>query len=315
MSDSPLKLVAGGATLTTNFVVLTVASCAIATLGLVENSVAVIIGAMIVAPLITPIQAFAYASLAGDAVLVRRSLLTAGVGVAIAIAVSAMLALIIRLPASGSEILARTRPTVLDLGIAVAAGGVAGFAQVRPSIGNTIAGTAIAVALMPPLCVVGLALAGGQWSWAQGASILFGTNFLGIALSCMIVYVVEGHIEKHNRFALITTGIVTAALLFPLGASFYEIVREARIESLIRRELLTNTVTFRHVRLLGAHFDWYIKPVPVRLDVSSEQPISSSQVADLQAFVARRTGQGVALTIRVSRYDTVTDSSSGLPLP
>ncbi|MBC5810984.1 MAG: DUF389 domain-containing protein [Candidatus Eremiobacteraeota bacterium] len=297
MNESQRKLVAGEA------------SCAIATLGLVENSVAVIIGAMIVAPLITPIQAFAYASLAGDAVLVRRSLLTASAGAATAIAVSALLGLLIRLPASGSEILARTRPTVLDLGIAVAAGGIAGFAQVRPAIGNTVAGTAIAVALMPPLCVVGLALAAGQWSWAQGAGMLFGTNFLGIALSCMIVYVIGGHVAKHNRFALITTGIVTAALIVPLSASFYEIVREARIESLIRSELVTNTVVFRHVRLLEAHFDWYTKPVAVQLDVSSEQPVSSSQVADLQAFVARRTGQRVALTIRVTRYDTVTVSS------
>jgi uncharacterized membrane protein len=93
---------------------------------------------------------------------------------------------------------------------------------VRPSVGSTVAGTAIEVALMPALCVVGLALAAGQWSWVQGASMLFGTNFLGIALSCMIVYVADGQVAKHNQFALITTCVVTAALLIPLSASFYE---------------------------------------------------------------------------------------------
>ena len=296
--------------LTLNFVVLTVASCAIATLGLIENSVAVVIGAMIVAPLISPIQAFAYAALGGELPIVRRSLTTAATGVAIAIAVSTALGLAIGLPPDGSEIQARTRPTLLDLGIALVAGGVAGFAQVRPAIANTIAGTAIAVALMPPLCVVGLALAGRQWSWAEGAAVLFGTNFLGIALACMIVYVAEGQMPKNNRFALVTTAIVTAALLFPLGASFFEIVREARIESVIRHELVTNTVTFRHVGLLATHFDWYVKPVQIRLDVSSDQPVSPSQVRDLEAFVGRRTGRPVQLIFRVSRYETVTGAGT-----
>jgi uncharacterized hydrophobic protein (TIGR00271 family) len=301
------EFVPSEAGLTLNFVVLTVASCTIATLGLIENSVAVVIGAMIVAPLISPIQAFAYAALGGDVPIVRRALVTAAVGVVVAIAVSTALGLAIGLPPTGSEILARTRPNLLDLGIALAAGGVAGFAQVRPAIANTIAGTAIAVALMPPLCVVGIALAGRQWSWAEGAAVLFGTNFLGIAFACMIVYLVEGQMPRNNRFALITTAVVTAALLFPLGASFFEIVREARIESVIGHELTANTVTFRHVRLLAAHFDWYAKPVAVNLEVSSDQPVSPSQVSDLEAFVSRRTGQPVQLIVHVSRYETVTD--------
>jgi uncharacterized hydrophobic protein (TIGR00271 family) len=141
------------AALSQSYIVLTVASCAIATLGLIENSVAVIIGAMIVAPLITPIQAFALAALGGDAPVVRRALVTAGVGALVAVVVSSALAVVTAIPAYGSEIVARTRPTLLDLAIAVAAGAVTGFARLRPGIANTVAGTAIAVALMPPLCV------------------------------------------------------------------------------------------------------------------------------------------------------------------
>lgn len=297
------------ATLSLNFVVLTVASCAIATLGLLQNSVAVIIGGMIVAPLISPIQAFAFGALGGEATLVRRSTATATVGVLIAVVVSTALGAASHLPTGGSEILSRTRPTLLDLAIAIVAGGVAGFAQVRPAIGNAIAGTAIAVALMPPLCVVGLTISGHQWSLAKGATMLFGTNFLGIALACMVVYIIDGRFERHNRFALATTAVVTAALLFPLGASFFEIVRESRIEAAVRNELVANTVTFRQIHLIGAHFDWYVKPVIVRLDVSAEKPVSPSQVRDLEAFVNRRTGTAVQLIIRVSRYETVTDSS------
>lgn len=311
MNDALEEPAIADARLTLNFIVLTVASCTIATLGLLENSVAVIIGAMIVAPLLTPIQAFSYAALGGALKLVRLSLGTVGIGVGVAITVSTALGALISLPINGSEIIARTRPTLLDLAIAIAAGGVAGFAQVRPAIGNIIAGTAIAVALMPPLCVVGLALSARAWSLAEGAAMLFGTNFLGIALACMIVYILDGRFQKHNRFALITTALVTAALLFPLGASFAEILRESRIEGAVRHELIANTVTFRQARMLAAHFNWYTKPVSVRLDVSSEQPLSAQQVGDLEGFVLHRTGQTVDITVRVSRYETVSDASTG----
>jgi len=298
------------AALSRNYLVLTFASCVIATLGLVENSVAVIIGAMIVAPLIGPIQSFSYAALDGDVGLVRRSLITAAVGALIAIASSAVLGTAIALPSYGSEVLARTRPTLLDLGIAIAAGGVAGFAKVRPAIGSTIAGTAIAVALMPPLCVVGLAIAARQWSWVTGAALLFGTNFLGIALACMTVYIFARKIREHNRVALVTTIIVTGGLMFPLGASFFSIVRTSRIEAEIRHELVANTVTFRNVRLVGARFDWYSRPVSARLDVRAAESVTPSQVRDLEAFVANRTGQRIRLVFRVSRYETVSDSGS-----
>ena len=307
--------IAAQAALSRNYLFLTIASCAIATLGLIGNSVAVIIGAMIIAPLISPIQAFAFGALAGDPAVVRRSLVTAGAGALIAVLVSSALALVTGIATYGSEIAARTRPTLLDLAIAVAAGAVTGFAQVRPGIANTVAGTSIAVALMPPLCVVGISLAGGQWSWAQGAALLFGTNFLGIALACMIVYLVAGGIERHSRLGIVTTALCTAALLIPLSASSIEIVRESRIEAAIRRELLANTVTFRRVSLIAAHFDWYVNPVAVRLDVSSDRPVSPSQVHDLEQFVRRRTGRTVSMTINVSRYDTVTDAAASQATP
>lgn len=303
------------AALSRNYVVLTLASCVIATLGLIENSVAVIIGAMIVAPLIEPIQAFAFAALDGDAALVRKSVAKAVVGVLIAVGASWALGTAISVPATGAEVLARTRPNVLDLAIAIAAGAVAGFAKVRPSIGNAIAGTAIAVALMPPLCVVGLALSEGNFSWAKGAALLFGTNFLGIALACMVVYVLAKQFTAHHRVALMTTVVITIVLTFPLVASFYEIVRESRIENEIRHELTVNTVTFQHILLMSARFDWYSKPLTVVLEVSAEQKVTESQVSDLEAFVARRTGQKVHLVFHVLRYDTVTDGKSGSGSP
>ncbi len=293
--------------LSRNYLLLTVASCIIATLGLLENSVAVIIGAMIIAPLMSPIQAFAFAALDGNVPMIRRSLLTALVGAVIAIGTSAALGVVAATPVYGSEVVARTRPNLLDLGIAVSAGAVAGIARVRPAISSTIAGTAIAVALMPPLCVVGLSSAHLAWSAAQGALLLFITNFLGIAAACMIVYIVAQEFRSHNRTALVTTFAITAMLLFPLGASSLEIVREARIEAEIRHELTTNTLTFQRVRLTDARFDWYQKPLDVHLTVSAEKPVTVSQIRDLERFVQRRTGQHVRITMLVDTVATVND--------
>ena len=301
--------------LSQNYVMLAVASSIIATLGLLENSVAVIIGAMIIAPLMSPIQAFAFAALDGDAPLIRRSLVTVLTGAMIAIAISVLLGVVATTPIYGSEVVARTRPNLFDLGIAVSAGAVAGIARVRPAISSTIAGTAIAVALMPPLCVVGLTLAHLAWSQAEGALLLFGTNFLGIAAACMVVYIVAKEFRSHNRTALVTTIVITAVLLFPLGASSLEIAREAAIEAEIRHELTTNTVTFQRARLIDASFDWYQKPLKVRLTVSASDPVTPSQVGDLERFVQGRTGQPVKLIMFINTFATVTDDKGSSPGP
>ncbi len=295
------------------YFVLTCASCVIATLGLVENSAAVIIGAMIIAPLMGPIQAVAFAGLDGDGRLLRRALLTAGAGALIAIALSWGIGVAVSLGSFGSEVLSRTRPNLLDLGIALAAGAVAGYAKIRPSAVSALAGTAIAVALMPPLCVVGLSLSVGSLASAKGAALLFGTNFLGIALACITVYAISGQFVRGNRVAVITTIALTGALVFPLGASFFSIVRQSQIEAQIRRQLVENTVTFRRVELVAATFDWFRSPVEVELDIRSAGTVSPSQVGDLEKFVADRLGRPVRLVMHVQQYQTVTDGVSAGP--
>ena len=142
-----------------SFVILTLGSSAIATLGLLENSAAVIIGAMIIAPLLAPIQALAYGVLDGSLEHIRASCISLVAGSVLAVGVSTLLARGLGLTILGTEVTSRTHPNLLDLGIAIAAGLVGGFARTRPGISNTIAGTAIAVALMPPLCVIGIGVA------------------------------------------------------------------------------------------------------------------------------------------------------------
>jgi uncharacterized hydrophobic protein (TIGR00271 family) len=115
------------AQLSQNYVVLIVSSCLIASFGLISNSAAVIIGAMIIAPLMLPLRGVAFAALGGSVELFRNSLISIGVGTGIAVILAWLLGLLIGIPEFGSEVLSRTQPTLVDLGIAVMAGGVSSF--------------------------------------------------------------------------------------------------------------------------------------------------------------------------------------------
>ena len=148
--------------LTQNYLVLTIASCFLSTFGLLINSAAVIIGAMIVAPLMLPMRGFAFATLEGDLPLLKRSSIAVSMGTFLTVFCSYLIGVIVGLPEMGSEILSRTQPTLIDLLIAIIAGGISGYAKIRPEVGDAIPGTAIAVALVPPICVVGLAFSQGE---------------------------------------------------------------------------------------------------------------------------------------------------------
>ncbi len=137
---------------------LALAAC-IATLGLIADSAPAIIGAMIIASLMAPIMSLAFGIVLFERPLIVRSILTVIAGVILVVGFAYVSILIIGLRITGPEILNRTAPTLLDLGIAVAAGAAAAFAYTRRSIINSIAGVAIAGALVPPLAVTGIGLA------------------------------------------------------------------------------------------------------------------------------------------------------------
>jgi uncharacterized hydrophobic protein (TIGR00271 family) len=298
-----------GSYLTVDYLALTVASSAIATLGLLENSAAVIIGAMIIAPLMPVIQATAFGALTGSVRVFRRGALTLAVGTILSLVVSALLAYCLGLSHLGSEVASRTRPNLLDLGIALAAGGIGAFARRRPSIASSLAGTAIAVALMPPLCVVGIGLAAHAGDVSRGAALLFVTNLLGIALASMVMFLIGRDRRRQRSAAFFWALALTGALAVPLTASFTNLVREANLEAVLRRALTEHTATFRHATLVTAQFDWLTNPPSVTLLVRSAAVLTPHQVSLLEQFAQRATGQRFRLVIDVSQVLRVTDGS------
>lgn len=307
-------------TLDLNYVVLILGSCAIATLGLLSNSTAVIIGAMLIAPLMLPIRGIAFGALEGDVVLFRKGLIAIVVGTLLAIVLAWFLGSVVGLPEFGSEVVARSKPTLLDLGIAVAAGGISGFAKVEPKVSPTLAGTAIAVALMPPICVIGLGLSQADWSLSLGATLLYLTNLLGITLSCMLIFLSAGCTPLHRAGkALGWTLAFTAILLFPLGVSFVELTRQARLEASLKQALLNQTITFQRVELIKSDANWLTAPPQVRLTVRARGVLTSKQVQLLEEFVAKEMGQKFTLIFEVSQVEEVRrenlDKSDSKPKP
>ncbi|NJM00322.1 MAG: DUF389 domain-containing protein [Synechococcaceae cyanobacterium SM2_3_2] len=289
-----------------NYLMLVFTSCAIATFGLLSNSAAVIIGAMLVAPLMLPIRGLALGALNGDIGMFWMSLRSVGIGTGIGISLSCLIGLTVSLPAWGSEILARTQPNLLDLGVALAAGTVGAFAKMRPKISDSLAGVAISVALMPPVCVIGLGISAFDWPTSMGAALLYVTNLLGIALACMVTFLLGGYAPGHRaRRVVVWTVGMTAALLIPLGASLTRLLTQGELEIAVRQALLNRAITFQRVELVESDFNWVANPPEVILTVRSTDEITPVQVGFMEALVEEVTGRPFTLIFRVTPIDEV----------
>jgi len=231
------------ASLTLDYTVLIIVSAALATLGLLQNSAAVIIGAMLVAPLMSPLISFSSGLAVGRVKMTGNALMTLAIGVGTALLVSIILGLLLPTATSTTEMLARGRPTLVDAGIAFASGVVGAYATARKDIPAALAGVAIAAALMPPICTVGLGFAFGELDLAFGAGILFMTNIICIILAGMGVFLYLG--MNLTRFDDVRQSIQIAALVLflvaaiPVYVQLVELTRDASQASDVRSEIET----------------------------------------------------------------------------
>ena len=234
-------------------------AAAIATFGLIANSAPAIIGAMIVAPLMAPIVSLAYGLVIFNRQMISLSIVTVIAGAILVVVIADLSVLLVGTRVAGSEILSRTSPTLLDLGVALAAGGAGAFAHTRRGIANSIAGVAIAVALVPPLAVVGIGLALGSKATSEtglalsefglysggtdiafGAFLLFLTNLVGIVVVAMLVFLM--HRYGVWKKAVIALGLfigLSLLLIQPLNQSLHEIWVKNRALRLVSKLAVT----------------------------------------------------------------------------
>jgi len=178
------------------FWMLLVLSSIIAAGGVIGNATPAVIGAMIVAPLATPIYGVALATVSGSRKNLGASVLLLIEGIVVNILIGVAIGLITfdRMPlAVNPQVTGRTAPTLLDLTVAVFTGIAGSFALVRRDVSNILAGVAIAISLVPVLAVVGITLGSGAWGMALGAFILFLTNAAAIIVAGVVVFTAAGY--------------------------------------------------------------------------------------------------------------------------
>lgn len=223
----------------TNFFVLLLLATVIATFGVLSDSTATVIGAMIVAPLMGPIMATAAAIVMGSAQRALRALGLVAVGVVATVLLSWLLAwgvpeVIISLTYN-SQITSRVAPGLMALVTALASGAAGAYIIMREEIADSMGGVAIAISLVPPLCVVGIALSQGNWEAAGGAFLLFMTNFLAILLAGGVVFLLSGlgrlaisdDLVRTRRNAFLVVVVATLLVAVPLSITSYEVVSGA----------------------------------------------------------------------------------------
>jgi uncharacterized hydrophobic protein (TIGR00271 family) len=269
-----------GATGGVDFHVMMLLSSGLASLGLLEDSTAVVIGAMLVAPLMGPLIGAGFGLAQGNLLLYRSSIGVAFTGLLTGFAVSVAIGLLNPGFEPSLEVEARGSPDILDLGIAILSGIVAAYALGRSEVANTLAGVAIAAALVPPLCVVGIGLTNDQPSVAMNSAILLLTNLVAIILAAASAFTLlgirgsgtEAGILPWVQRTFLVLLMLTVILLLPLTSNVVEQKRLGQIRP------LTYPVAAHVQEAVTAYLDSIPDVTLVRMARVSVEPTSAVNI-------------------------------------
>lgn len=289
-----------------NYFVLIVLSCIIATLGLLLNSGAVVIGAMLVAPLMSPILAFSLGLVLGDVRLMRLSLEAVFKGVALAIIVAVFVGVLSPFKQLTGEIMARTHPTLLDLAVALASGMAGAYALARKDVSAALPGVAIAVALMPPLAVMGLGLSLGNAQVAGGAFLLFATNVGSISLAGAIVFMLLGihpqtwqpETQRQVWHRLSGFTLLLLVIAIPLVVIMGGVMRDTATRQAIR-EVLETQIASQGGELDEFEYRTERDDLVVVVTLRSVHPLDQTAVDAAATALGGRLGRPVTLQVVV----------------
>lgn len=302
----------------TDFFILIGLSTLIASLGLLLSSPAVVIGAMLVAPLMSPMIGAGLAIVLGNPRFLRLSLGAVLRGTFLSILLGVLTGFLQPDGTLTPELLARTQPTLLDLGVAVFAGFAGAYALSHSEAAAALPGVAISAALVPPLATVGIAFSTGNFRESAGALLLYSTNLVAIVAAAVFVFIVLGFrpsqsqkaeraIQRRTvRIALILLGFIT----FVLGTTTISLAREARLEGRVHEVVERHTSAIEGVEFADLSIDNLSdseQPLALDLTVRSTRAIAHSTVEALRDQIGAELGpelendRGIAMDVTVIR--------------
>jgi uncharacterized hydrophobic protein (TIGR00271 family) len=285
-------------------------SAAIASFGLLLNSPAVIIGAMLVAPLMSAIVGIGLGVVLGGAELLHKALGTTVKGMALAIAVGALIGLLRADAAPTHEIMSRARPGLLDLGVALASGAAGAYAIGRKGVSASLAGVAIAAALVPPLAVVGIGLAMARGEIALGALLLFLTNLVAIASAGGLIFLLLGFAPpsgQRARWTILRRGVTGEVAMLAVIAVLLTVLTwhessEARGQEAIYAAVLAEVAALPGVAVEPEDIEILhnsAEAVELAITVRTPRQVAHASVVDLQRGIAARLQRSVSLKLVV----------------
>jgi len=284
------------AKLTSTFMTLLILATMIATFGLFINSASVIIGAMLLAPLMQPIVSLSMGVLRQDALLEVTAARTIVLGVISVLLTGAMIASMVPIEKVTSEMAGRLSPTILDLFVAIVSGIAAAYVKSNEKILGSLAGVAIAVALVPPIAVAGIGLGWGEWHMFSSAFLLFLTNLVGIVLAAALTFVVLGfspiHIAKKGVMIWLAIVLVVSV---PLYSSFTKMQTNARIQERLTNlslKLPQHTVMLEHIEPVRS-----TKQLEVRAEVIADGALSKKEQQILKEKITEAVGEAVDVVV------------------
>lgn len=276
-----------------NYVVLMTLSTILATFGVFADSSPVIIGAMILAPLMAPIISLSMGVLRQDRDLIRSSIITVLTGIVVGYVFAIGLTFITPINNMNAEITSRIKPNIIDLGIAVISGAAGAYAYSKESIAKTLAGVAIAVALVPPLAVSGIGLAWGEWNVFLGALLLLLTNLTGMVMAAALTFLFTGYSPfSLARKGLLISSFVVLSISIPLGYGFFKVVKENRIIQSL------NTKTIEGAYIDAVRLEEYT-PTTISLDITVTDQPSNEKLHRIKDEIEQIVGHDVTLKIGV----------------
>ncbi|RLA71373.1 MAG: TIGR00341 family protein [Epsilonproteobacteria bacterium] len=279
-----------------NFMILLILATMIATFGLFINSSSVIIGAMLLAPLMQPIVSLSMGVLRQDTSLEINGGKTIAIGVFAVLATAAIIALFTPIERLTSEMAGRLSPTILDLFVAIVSGAAAAYAKSNEKILGSLAGVAIAVALVPPIAVAGIGLGWADWHMFSTAFLLFITNLVGIVLAAAFVFVLLGFSPLHiARKGILTWMAIVAVVAIPLYSSFGKMKEDIAIQKTLSNlafNVGTHDVKLTHIELLHrAYMD------EVRCEVIATGILTKEEKRLLKEAILKSIGKEVEVIV------------------
>ena len=281
------------------FVALMLFSSSIAAFGLINNSAAVVIGAMLIAPMMTPMMAAAAAIVQTWTARIGASAAIIAGGALLGIGTGWLLGWII--PQVGDEaalpgeILSRTEPNLVDLGIALAAGAAGAYVTIRKEAGSALPGVGIAVALVPPLAAAGITLRVGRSELAGGAFLLFATNVVAIIFAAGVVFAAAGFVAPRSRVREQRLGVIAAivtVLVVAAPLTYNSILRYA--EATVPLEV-TDDVEDWDPTLKVEDVIVRTRQDPMEIEIVASGTDFAGDVDELAGAIAESVGQTVAV--------------------